>query len=128
MVTRGSLDLRYVIDNVGEIHEVVEADPMWQEFADSQVSSSWLACAYRYYKDPAPSNLETITLDAGVCEGGGDCLTTCPSSSCESPKENDSTGSQTKESTDGTTTSSGESRLRSRSPKRPNVSARAVSQ
>lgn len=122
MVSRDSLDRRHVhvIDNVGEIHEVAPSDPLWLEFADSQVSSSWMACAYRYWKDPPSSNQEIITLDdAGVMEGGGDLLTT---SSCDSPKEKDSTGSKGKESTDGTTTSSGEHRVRSRSPKRQNVS------
>lgn len=125
MVSRDSLDRRYVhvIDNVGEIHEVAPGDPLWLEFADSQVSSSWMACAYRYFKDPPSSSQEIIALDdAGVMEGGGDLLTTCPSSSCNSPKENDSADSKNTESTDGTTTLSSEGRLRSRSPKRQNVS------
>ena len=122
----------FIIDGAGQMVEILDPsnDPLWEMYADSQVSSSWMACAYRFYQDKPETTAESDVIkvelvdhaepvDHGVSEAslGASSL---PSSS--SPNE-ESKGSGMKTSTT-CTSSCDQPRVRSRSPRRQeNVSA-----
>ena len=125
MAACGSCDLRYVIDDEGKMHEVLEGDELWHRFADSQVSSSWLSCAYRIYndsyakKDSADLD-EVIVVKATHAEDGS---YKCAKDVDEGTKPTYAVldgAPQLEDGIDaaGSKLSSSEGRLRSRSPKR----------
>ena len=74
----------YIIDGAGEMVEILDPsnDPLWEMYADSQVSSSWMACAYRFYQDKPEKTADSDVMVeepvvhgvSGTSSGGHDTL------------------------------------------------------
>ena len=108
----------YVVDDKGSIRELevmngkVQDSYTWELFADSQVSSGWMAAAYRCLKDD-PCD-DTVIVDPDPCDNFPSSL-----SLFGAPGASSFVDSQPAKSCSGKSSDSSLSRARERSRSRP---------
>ena len=91
-----SHDFRYIIDGDGQLREIEnhENDTTWEQYADGQVSSSWMSCAYRFFQDKPKKDDDVIVVDSGFSSSeDGPVGASALASSCGSPKHANINGS-----------------------------------
>ena len=123
-------DFRYIIDGDGQLREIEnhENDTFREQYADSQVSSSWMSCAYRFFQDKPQKDDDVIVVDSGFSSSedtsAGPVGASALASSCGSPKHARINGSSMRTTP---ISSCEKARVKSRSP-RKQKKASAVSQ
>ena len=108
----------YVVDDKGSIQELevlngkVKDSHTWERFADSQVSSGWMAAAYRCLKDD-PCD-DTVIVDPDPCHNFPSSLSLFGATGASSFVDSQPAQSRSCESSDSSL-----SRARERSRSRP---------